>query len=98
MYDADGHERRTIYGHWQTSLYCGEGEEPGGGQCVWTAAPMPEHFEEFYGFTQFAVELNEIEPWNKDKMPRTDCRFRPDQRWVVLVAVLLWAGDAIPVM
>ena len=50
---------------------------------------MPEFYEDFYGLTQFAIELNEIESWSKDKLPRTDCRFRPDQRWVLAVASYL---------
>lgn len=32
-----------------------------------------------YGFSQFAVELNEITPDIKDRLPPTDSRLRPDQ-------------------
>ena len=42
--------------------------------------PMPDGYEDYYGFSEFAVELNEMEEDLKDKLPFTDCRFRPDQR------------------
>lgn len=54
---------------------------------------MPTNYERYYGFTRFAIELNELDPLLKDLLPRTDARFRPDQRqecsfihlhWVVL--------------
>ena len=35
-----------------------------------------------YGFSNFAVELNEITSDNKDSLPPTDSRLRPDQRMV----------------
>lgn len=41
---------------------------------------MPTDYELYYGFTRFAVELNELCPELKDVLPRTDARFRPDQR------------------
>ncbi len=44
------------------------------------AAPMPEDYEQYFSFGQFAIELNELEEGLKDKLPQTDCRFRPDQR------------------
>jgi len=40
-----------------------------------------------YGFTQFAIELNEVTDDLKGFLPRTDSRLRPDQR-------LLENGDA----
>lgn len=42
--------------------------------------PMPKGYEQYYGFTQFALELNEIDPLSKSSLPPTDTRFRPDQR------------------
>ena len=44
------------------------------------SAPMPEDYEQYFSFGQFAIELNELEEGLKDKLPQTDCRFRPDQR------------------
>lgn len=42
--------------------------------------PMPKGYEQYYGFTQFALELNEMDPFSKPLLPPTDTRFRPDQR------------------
>ncbi|WAR09926.1 OSBL6-like protein [Mya arenaria] len=41
---------------------------------------MPEDYEMYYGFSRFAMELNEILPDEKPHLPSTDSRFRPDQR------------------
>lgn len=41
---------------------------------------MPTNYERYYGFTRFAIELNELDPLLKDLLPMTDARFRPDQR------------------
>jgi hypothetical protein len=42
--------------------------------------PRNPDFEKYYGFTEFAVELNEITPIEETKLPKTDSRYRPDQR------------------
>ena len=44
------------------------------------AAPMPEDSDQYYGFNQFAIQLNGFEEGMRDKLPPTDSRFRPDQR------------------
>ena len=41
---------------------------------------MPAESEEHYGFSHFAIELNELLEGQRDELPCTDCRFRPDQR------------------
>jgi hypothetical protein len=43
---------------------------------------MPEEYEMYYGFTRFAMELNELDPDMAKYLPITDTRFRPDQRYV----------------
>lgn len=42
---------------------------------------MPPNHENYYGFTKFAMELNEIEPDHPGILPSTDSRFRTDQRF-----------------
>lgn len=37
---------------------------------------MPEDFELYYGFTSFAMELNELDPDLAKVLPCTDTRFR----------------------
>lgn len=44
--------------------------------------PQPEDYFEYYGFSQYARELNELTPELEDVLPPTDSRFRPDQRCV----------------
>lgn len=42
--------------------------------------PMPADYEQYYGFTKFALELNELDPQTKPLLPPTDTRLRLDQR------------------
>jgi len=41
---------------------------------------MPPDADIYYGFTRFAIELNEIDEEQVHLYPSTDTRFRPDQR------------------
>lgn len=43
---------------------------------------MPTDYELYYGFSRFAIELNELCPELKELLPPTDARFRPDQRYM----------------
>lgn len=43
---------------------------------------MPEDYELYYGFTRFAMELNELDLETAKLLPKTDTRFRPDQRYI----------------
>ena len=49
-------------------------------QLVSILGAMPEDYEMYYGFTRFAIELNETNPELEKLLPPTDTRFRPDQR------------------
>lgn len=51
---------------------------------------MPTNYERYYGFTRFAIELNELDPVLKDLLPTTDARFRPDQRQECLFKHLIF--------
>lgn len=42
-----------------------------------------DHFD-FYGFSRYARELNELTPELEAVLPPTDTRFRPDQRFGIL--------------
>ena len=48
--------------------------------CLDAIGTMPEDYELYYGFSRFAMELNEILPDEATTLPQTDSRFRPDQR------------------
>ncbi|XP_017337514.1 oxysterol-binding protein-related protein 3a isoform X2 [Ictalurus punctatus] len=82
--DAEGHVVHSLFGKWNEALYLGD---PPSAICIWRANPMPEDYEQYYGFTQFTIELNELNESIRPFLPPTDTRFRPDQR-------LLEEGDA----
>ena len=47
------------------------------------AETLPEHSDHYYGFTQYAIELNELTDDLAETLPICDTRFRPDQRYVI---------------
>ncbi|XP_029705198.1 oxysterol-binding protein-related protein 6 isoform X4 [Takifugu rubripes] len=77
--DQEGKVIHRLFGKWHEGLYCGV---PPSAKCVWRPGSMPTDYELYYGFTRFAIELNELCPELKDVLPRTDTRFRPDQRYL----------------
>ncbi|ELK12591.1 Oxysterol-binding protein-related protein 3 [Pteropus alecto] len=77
--DKNGKAVHRLFGKWHESIYCGGSSSSA---CVWRANPMPKGYEQYYGFTQFALELNDIDPLCVSSLPPTDTRFRPDQRFL----------------
>ncbi|XP_071389341.1 oxysterol-binding protein-related protein 6 isoform X2 [Centroberyx affinis] len=77
--DQEGKVIHRLFGKWHEGLYCGV---PPSAKCVWRPGSMPTDYELYYGFTRFAIELNELCPELKDALPHTDARFRPDQRYL----------------
>ncbi|XP_073162120.1 oxysterol-binding protein-related protein 6 isoform X7 [Lepidochelys kempii] len=75
--DQEGKVVHRLFGKWHEGLYCGVAPSA---KCIWRPGSMPTHYERYYGFTRFAIELNELDPVLKDILPTTDARFRPDQR------------------
>ncbi|XP_034990466.1 oxysterol-binding protein-related protein 6 isoform X7 [Zootoca vivipara] len=75
--DQEGKVVHRLFGKWHEGLYCGVGPSA---KCIWRPGSMPTNYEHYYGFTRFAIELNELDPALKELLPRTDARFRPDQR------------------
>ncbi|KAF2892491.1 hypothetical protein ILUMI_13710 [Ignelater luminosus] len=76
VYDESGKSVRKLFGKWSEALYCGVAPSA---RCIWRAGTLPPNHEQYYGFTRFAIELNELGP-DYDLLPPTDTRFRPDQR------------------
>ncbi|CAH0717607.1 unnamed protein product, partial [Brenthis ino] len=74
---AAGGARLRLAGRWSEALYAGD---PPAARCLWRPGAMPPEHELYYGFTRFAMELNELEPGMRDLLPHTDTRLRPDQR------------------
>ncbi|MFT7805375.1 oxysterol-binding protein-related protein 3 [Arapaima gigas] len=75
--DSKGKAVQTFFGKWHEGLYCGK---PPSATCIWRANVMPPDHEQYYGFTKFAIELNELDPTVKPLLPPTDTRLRLDQR------------------
>ncbi|XP_039195302.1 oxysterol-binding protein-related protein 6 isoform X7 [Crotalus tigris] len=77
--DQEGKVVHRLFGKWHEGLYCGIAPSA---KCIWRPGSMPTNYEHYYGFTRFAIELNELDPALKDLLPKTDARFRPDQRYL----------------
>ncbi|KAM3614144.1 uncharacterized protein V6R79_010832 [Siganus canaliculatus] len=75
--DRSGKVINRLFGKWHEAIFCGD---PPSATCIWRANAMPLEYEQYYGFTKFAVELNELEPSLKPLLPPTDTRLRVDQR------------------
>ncbi|KAL3855883.1 hypothetical protein ACJMK2_015080 [Sinanodonta woodiana] len=75
--NPEGKVVHHLFGKWNEALYCGQAQSA---RCIWRPGAMPDNHELYYGFTRFAIELNEILPDESRLLPPTDSRFRPDQR------------------
>ncbi|KAI8369452.1 Oxysterol-binding protein-domain-containing protein [Radiomyces spectabilis] len=81
VYDQQGHQQRRIIGKWSEALAETADEDNQHLSVLWRARPPNvENYQAYYGLTRFGVELNEITNFEKDKLPCTDTRLRPDQR------------------
>ncbi|CAH0551457.1 unnamed protein product [Brassicogethes aeneus] len=76
VFDEYDRPVRRLFGKWSEAIYCGVAPSA---RCIWRAGNLPPNHERFYGFTRFAIELNELGP-EANLLPPTDTRFRPDQR------------------
>nr|XP_060500941.1 oxysterol-binding protein-related protein 7 [Panthera onca] len=79
VFSRSGRVLHRLSGKWHEGLY--RGSLPGG-QCIWKPNSMPPDHERNFGFTQFALELNELTAELKRSLPSTDTRLRPDQRYL----------------
>ncbi|ORZ26146.1 Oxysterol-binding protein-domain-containing protein, partial [Absidia repens] len=79
--DNDKRARRRVVGKWSGTLSEEVDLNKKHLSELWTAQiPDVEDYEAHYGFTRFCVELNEITELEKNQLPLTDTRYRPDQR------------------
>uniref|UniRef100_A0A8C4NG91 Oxysterol-binding protein n=1 Tax=Eptatretus burgeri TaxID=7764 RepID=A0A8C4NG91_EPTBU len=79
LIDASGHVVQRLFGKWSEGLYSGAQRSA---KCIWRPGALPANQELYYGFTHFAIELNELDPNLRPFLPPTDTRFRPDQRFL----------------
>ncbi|GAK63021.1 oxysterol binding protein [Moesziomyces antarcticus] len=78
VYDANDSHVTGLKGKWSENL--ARQKDKDNYQVLWEAAEMPPYAEDYYGFTYFAMSLNELSDDCKDVVPPTDSRLRPDQR------------------
>ncbi|XP_026227596.1 oxysterol-binding protein-related protein 3 isoform X1 [Anabas testudineus] len=74
--DQKGKVIHKLFGKWHEAVFCGD---PPSATCIWRANAIPVNHEQYYGFTKFAIELNELDSSLK-LLPPTDTRLRVDQR------------------
>ncbi|XP_062146317.1 oxysterol-binding protein-related protein 1C isoform X2 [Alnus glutinosa] len=88
--DRNGKTMATLYGKWDESMYFVNGDSSGKGKgyeplsdarLLWKRSKPPK-FITRYNLTRFAITLNELSPGLKEKLPPTDSRLRPDQRYL----------------
>ncbi|XP_048026109.1 oxysterol-binding protein-related protein 7 isoform X2 [Megalobrama amblycephala] len=75
--DETGNVVHRFGGFWHEGIFCDTLPNP---QCVWKPNPQPKNYLLYYGFSSFAMEMNELIPDLKALLPPTDTRLRPDQR------------------
>ncbi|XP_047465411.1 oxysterol-binding protein-related protein 7 isoform X2 [Mugil cephalus] len=75
--DQSGSVIHRFGGLWHEGIFCDTLPTP---KCIWKPNPQPKDHQLYYGFSTFAMELNELTPDLKTLLPPTDTRLRPDQR------------------
>ncbi|KAI3360333.1 hypothetical protein L3Q82_014645 [Scortum barcoo] len=75
--DRAGEVVHRFGGLWHEGIFCDTLSTP---KCIWKPNVQPEDHFEYYGFSHYARELNELTDDMRAVLPPTDTRFRPDQR------------------
>ncbi|XP_068439850.1 oxysterol-binding protein-related protein 7 isoform X2 [Clinocottus analis] len=75
--DQSGSVIHRFGGLWHEGVFCDTLPTP---KCVWKPNPQPRDHLLYYGFSSFAMELNELTAELLPLLPPTDSRLRPDQR------------------
>ena len=78
VFDKDGQKAIRLKGKWNEGLYKIVSEDKL--EILWTMREPPPNYVEYYGFTKFGIELNEITTVEQGFLPPTDSRLRPDLR------------------
>lgn len=75
LVNEKGQKLGSLKGQWTKEV-----RDLDNGQQIWKCGPLVENSEKKYGFTVFTSNLNEITETEKDHLPPTDSRLRPDIR------------------
>ncbi|KAJ6730436.1 OXYSTEROL-BINDING PROTEIN-RELATED [Salix viminalis] len=88
--DRHGKTVATLFGKWDESIYYVNGDFSRKGKgfesmkearMLWKRS-KPPRFPTRYNLTRFAITTNELTPGLEEKLPPTDSRLRPDQRYL----------------
>ncbi|XP_030545173.1 oxysterol-binding protein-related protein 1C-like isoform X2 [Rhodamnia argentea] len=88
--DKNGKTVATLFGKWDESMHyvigdCSgmkKGSDSLSEACLLWKRSKPPKYPTRYNLTRFAITLNELTPRLKEKLPPTDSRLRPDQRYL----------------
>ncbi|KAF7726191.1 hypothetical protein EC973_008989 [Apophysomyces ossiformis] len=81
FHDANGTLHKRVVGTWSEGVTEEVDLNSEKLSILWRVQPPGiDNYQQYYGFTKFCVELNEITPIEEGKIPKTDTRLRPDQR------------------
>lgn len=75
---ASGEVCARIEGKWDEQVALAL--DPSHLRVLWRITPFPKQAVDYYGFTAFAITLNETTSDLQGKLPPTDSRYRPDVR------------------
>uniref|UniRef100_A0A3P9NH21 Oxysterol-binding protein n=1 Tax=Poecilia reticulata TaxID=8081 RepID=A0A3P9NH21_POERE len=75
--DQAGEVVHRFGGFWHEGIFCDTMATP---TCIWKPNVQPDDHFQYYGFSRYARELNEMSADLEIILPPTDARFRPDQR------------------
>ncbi|KAL1729778.1 Oxysterol-binding protein-domain-containing protein [Schizophyllum commune] len=78
VYSPQGKVLCKLEGKWDDQL--AQTTDESHFRVLWRITPHPKNTHEYYGFTAFAMTLNEITDDIRPALPPTDSRFRPDVR------------------
>ncbi|KAG4194244.1 hypothetical protein ERO13_A06G041600v2 [Gossypium hirsutum] len=88
--DRNGKTMASLLGKWDESMHYVNGDYSARGKgqeslseshLLWRRSKPPK-YPTRYNLTRFAITLNELTPGLKEKLPPTDSRLRPDQRYL----------------
>ncbi|CAN0892467.1 Oxysterol-binding protein-related protein 1C [Linum grandiflorum] len=84
--DKSGKTVATLFGKWDESMHYvlggkAKGFESSEARMLWRRSNPPKSPTK-YNLTRFAITLNELTPGLEEKLPPTDSRLRPDQRYL----------------
>lgn len=83
VYDRNRNIQIKLEGNWLTSLDAIYPDSMGDfniRETIWKKIPIQGIEEEKFFFTDFSINLNNLNDKMKEFLPHTDCRFRPDMR------------------